>query len=215
MKKDLIIKEKNDKLDSVYADLEDETVDVMKNAVATMYLATQNAKFVMGEQLSKVQEELVGHNQHDGYFTRWYIALGLKKDYVYACMRYYKLLVANPDDQILEALSFSKVSELGRLNDKTELQEKLIKKAPLKEMKVKQVEELVKKVDEKEEVTDELIAEICSETTKQNTNLDKFVKATTSLIKDLKEQSEKFSKKSFGEVLNLVKKVEALCKIEE
>lgn len=214
MKKDLIIKEKNEKLDSVYKELEERTVDVMKNAVETMYLATQNTKYVMGQQLSIVQEALAGHNQHDGYFTRWYTALGLKSDNVYACIRYYKMLFANPDNQILEEISFSKGSEVAKLNNNTELQKEVIELAPLKDMKVKQVEELIKEVKEKKEVTKELIDGIYNETNDSGAKLKKFIKVTTSFIEGLKEQSEEVSKENVRKVLKLVSEVQELCSIE-
>ena len=69
MEKDLIIKEeKKEELANVYAKVGEEIGNMMKQAVETMTLVTQNTKFVMGEQLSKVQEKLAGKNQYDGFF---------------------------------------------------------------------------------------------------------------------------------------------------
>lgn len=148
------------------------------------------------------------------FFGKWYLALGFKKDFVYACINYYELLIENTENKKIQELSFSKGCEVAKLKDTPDLQKEVIELAPLKEMKVKLVEKLVKEVKERQEVTEDLINEICEDGSTTNSNLDKFVKATNSFIKDLKEQAETLSKENFEEVLKLIEEVKELCVIE-
>lgn len=214
MEKNLMVKNQENKIIGFdYSQIKNAKIEqIMKQAEEKMEIATQNVKFVMGEQLSKVQDTLAGNNQYDGYFTKWFLSLGLKKDTVYNCINYYQVIVDNSDNQKkLEKVSFTKVCEVAKLKDNNELQKEVIEKAPLEEMKVKQVEELVKEVNEKQEVTDELIAEICNKTNDNNTKLNKFIKTTTSFIEDLREQKEEMTKANFEEVIKLVEEVKELC----
>lgn len=211
----VITEEKIPKIDLDYSELDKETEDFIKQATINIFLLKEKTKNLLGKVFSEAQEKLAGKNQHDGFFEKWYTAIGFKRDFVYACMRYYKLLVANADNQLIEALSFSKGSEVGKLNDNTELQKEIIDKAPLNEMKAKEVAKLVKEVRAGKEVTEELIDEIRSKTGVNNTNLKKFLKVTNSFINDLKEQSEEMSKNNIEKVLKLVDEVKELCSVEK
>lgn len=215
MEKSLIIKEEQkEELENVYAQLDKETSKTMKQAVETMTLVTQNTKFVMGEQLSKVQEQLAGNNQYDSFFGKWFSALGLKKDFVYDCINYYKVLVANSDNQKkLENLSFSKVCEVAKIKDNIELQQKVIEIAPLKEMKVNEIKTLVEEVKEKQEVTEEMIESIIQKEDKSKTSFKNFVKVTKTFIETFENQTQEIKKEEVKEVLELIENVKDLCKI--
>jgi len=210
MEKKLIIKKEQTKENFDYSKVNKEIADIMKDAEKIMFIAKENTKYVFGEQLSKVQEQLVGDNQYNGFFEKWYEALNLKKDFVYNCINYYEMLVANPDDQKIQTLSFSKVCEVARLKENSELQKKVIDKAPLEKMKVKQIEKLVTVVKAKEELTEEMIQEIMQGDNNSNSSFKNFVKFTELLIKDL-EKSEDIPKKDIEKIWNLIEKVKTVC----
>lgn len=215
MEKNLIIKEKqNQELEKIYETVDEETGNTMKQAVATIGIAKQKTKFVIGEQLSKVQEKLAGDNQYNGFFQKWFIALGLKKDLVYDCINYYKVLVANCDNQKkLENLSFCKVCEVSKIKDNIELQKKVIEIAPLKEMKVKEIKTLVEEVKEKQEVTEEMIEAIIEKEDKSKSSLKNFVKVTNDLIEKLENQNQEMNQEEIDNVLELLKKLNNLCQV--
>ena len=184
----------------------------MKDATEKIDMLREKTQKSLGELFSTVQRKLAGKNKYDGYFGKWYESMGFKKDFVYSCINYYELLVGNPENKKIQELSFSKGCEVAKLKDTPDLQQEVIELAPLKEMKVKLVEKLVKEVKERNEVTEDLINEICQN---ENTiNLDKFITVTNSFIKDLKEQAETLSKENFEEVLKLIEEVKELCVIE-
>lgn len=213
MEKGLIIKEKIDNLDFDYGTVDKETENIMKQAVDKMCLITQNTKFVMGEQLNMVQERLAGNNQYDGFFGKWYSALGLKKDVVYDCINYYKVLVANSENEMIQELSFSKVCEVAKIKGDIELQKEVIEKAPLKEMKVKQVTELVKQVNSRKEVTEELINEIMKKNDETNTSLKNFMKVTNVIVDKIKEKN--MSKEDIEKILNVINELKDLCSMKQ
>lgn len=213
MEKGLIIKEKIDNLDFDYGTVDKETENIMKQAVDKMCLITQNTKFVMGEQLNMVQERLAGNNQYDGFFGKWYSALGLKKDVVYDCINYYKVLVANSENEMIQELSFSKVCEVAKIKEDIELQKEVIEKAPLKEMKVKQVTELVKQVNSRKEVTEELINEIMKKNDETNTSLKNFMKVTNVIVDKIKEKN--MSKEDIEKILNVINELKDLCSMKQ
>ena len=186
----------------------------MKSAVESIFILKEKTQKSLGKQFSIVHKKLAGNNQYDGFFGKWYNSLGFKKDFVYACINYYELLIDNNENQKLQEVSFSKVCKLIKLKETPKLQKEVIELAPLQKMKVKQIAELVNEVKERQEVTNELIEEICNDTNEQNIKLKKFVKVTTSFINDLKEQSEEMSKDNIEEVLKLVDEVKELCSIE-
>lgn len=185
----------------------------MKKAVEKIYTLKGNIKKSLGEEFSKVQDKLAGNNQYDGIFGKWYSAMGFKKDFVYDCIHYYKLLVANSDNQMLQELSFSKVCEVAKIKEDVELQKEVIENVPLKEMKVKQVAELVKEVNSGKEVTDELINEILQKDDRANSSLKNFLKVTNTFIEKLKEKN--ISKEDVEKVLELVNQVQKLCIVEK
>lgn len=213
MEKGLIIKEKIDNLDFDYGTVDKETENIMKQAVDKMCLITQNTKFVMGEQLNMVQERLAGNNQYDGFLGKWYSALGLKKDVVYDCINYYKVLVANSENEMIQELSFSKVCEVAKIKGDIELQKEVIEKAPLKEMKVKQVTELVKQVNSRKEVTEELINEIMKKNDETNTSLKNFMKVTNVIVDKIKEKN--MSKEDIEKILNVINELKDLCSMKQ
>lgn len=214
MEKSLIIKEEQkEELENVYAQLDKEISKTMKQAVDTMTLVTKNAKFVMGEQLSKVQEKLAGNNQYDGFFTKWFSALGLKKDFVYDCINYYEVLVDNPDNQMIQSLQFSKVCEVAKLKDTPDLQKKVIEIAPIKDMRIKEIKTLVEEVKEKQEVTEEMIEAIIEKEDKSKTSFKNFVKVTKTFIETFENQTQEIKKEEVKEVLELIENVKDLCKI--
>lgn len=213
MEKGLIIKEKIDNLDFDYGTVDKETENIMKQAVDKMCLITQNTKLVMGEQLNMVQERLAGNNQYDGFFGKWYSALGLKKDVVYDCINYYKVLVANSENQMIQELSFSKVCEVAKIKEDIELQKEVIEKAPLKEMKVKQVTELVKQVNSRKEVTEELINEIMKKNDETNTSLKNFMKVTNVIVDKIKEKN--MSKEDIEKILKVINELKELCSMKQ
>lgn len=217
MSKDLELITKEDNENKVvefdYKLVDEKTAECMKNATEKIAMLREKTQKNLGELFSTVQKQLAGNNQYNGYFGKWYASLGFKKDFVYNCISYYELLIGNTDNQKIQELSFSKSCEVAKLKDTPELQKEVIELAPLKEMKVKLVEKLVNEVKARNEVTEDLIKEICQD--ENTTNLDKFVKVTNSFIKDLKEQEEKMSKEKLQEVLKLVEELKELCVIEE
>lgn len=214
MEKNLIIKEeKNEELANVYSQVDEETKNTMKQAVDKMVIATQNTRFVMGEQLSKVQEKLAGNNQYNGFFGKWYSVIGLKSDFVYDCINYYQLLVANPDNQMIQNLQFSKVCEVAKLKDSPDLQKKVIEIAPIKEMRVKEIKNLVNEVKEKKEVTEEMIEDVREKKDKSKTSFKNFVKVTKTFIETFGNQTQEMKKEEVKEVLELIENVKDLCKI--
>lgn len=220
MSKDLeIITTKEDKENEVvkfdYTQVDNETAKCMKDATEKIDMLREKTQKSLGELFSTVQKKLARNNKYDGYFGKWYESMGFKKDFVYSCINYYELLVGNPENKKVQELSFSKGCEVAKLKDTPDLQQEVIELAPLKEMKVKLVEKLVKEVKERQEVTEDLINEICEDDSTTNSNLNKFVKITNSFIKDLKEQEETLSKENFEQVLKLVEQVKQLCVIEE
>lgn len=218
-KENLEIITKEDKKSEVvkfdYKLVDNETAECMKSATEKIDMLREKTQKNLGELFSTVQKKLAGNNKYDGYFGKWYESMGFKKDFVYSCINYYELLVGNPENKKIQELSFSKGCEVAKLKDTPDLQKEVIKIAPLKEMKVKLVEKLVKEVKERNEITEDLIKEICQDGSTTNSNLDKFVKATSSFIKDLKEQAETLSKENLEEVLKLVEELKELCVIEE
>lgn len=214
MEKNLIIKEKqNQELEKIYEKLDKEISKTMRQAVETMTIVTQNTKFVIGEQLSKVQEKLAGNNQYDGFFQKWFIVLGLKKDFVYDCINYYKVLVANPDNQIIQSLQFSKVCEVAKLKDTPDLQKKVIEIAPIKDMRIKEIKTLVEEVKEKQEVTEEMIEAIIEKEDNTKSSINNFLKASNTFIKTLENQGQEMNQKEIEKVLKLLKKLNNLCKV--
>ena len=214
MEKSLIIKEEQkEELENVYAKVGEEISKTMKQAVDTMTLVTKNTKFVMGEQLSKVQEQLAGDNQYNGFFQRWFSALGLKKDFVYDCINYYEVLVANLDNQIIQSLQFSKVCEVAKLKDTPDLQKKVIEIAPIKDMRIKEIKTLVEEVKEKQEVTEEMIEAIIEKEDKSKTSFKNFVKVTKTFIETFENQTQEIKKEEVKEFLELIENVKDLCKI--
>lgn len=215
-KENLEVVTKEDKKSKVvkfdYTQVDNETAKCMKDATEKIGMLREKTQKSLGELFSTVQRKLAGKNKYDGYFGKWYESMGFKKDFVYSCINYYELLVGNPENKKIQELSFSKGCEVAKLKDTPDLQQEVIELAPLKEMKVKLVEKLVKEVKERNEVTEDLINEICQN---ENTiNLDKFITVTNSFIKDLKEQAETLSKENFEEVLKLIEEVKELCVIE-
>lgn len=213
MNKNLIIKKA--RIDFDYSMVDKETEEMMKKAVTTMRAVTQNTRKVLGEQLYKVQEKLAGNNQYDGIFGKWYRGLGLKKDVVYNCINYYKVLVANPDNQKLETLQFSKVCEVARLQENVELQKDVIEKVELDKMKLKQIEKLVSEVKDKQELTEEMIENAKQEDNNSKSSVDKFVKVGNDFIEMLEEQSQDIKQEDIESVLQLVEKVKNLCFVSE
>ena len=214
-KKLMIKKEKIEEIDFDYTSVDNETENVMKQAVRIMSEVTQNTKKVLGEQLSKVQEKLAGNNQYNGFFGKWYEALGLKKDVVYDCINYYEVLVANSENQMIQELSFSKVCEVAKLKENVELQKEVIEKAQLDKMKFKQVEKLVSQVKAREEITDEMIKEVMQEENNSKSSVDKFVKVGNDFIEMLEKKSEDIKQEDIEIVLQLVEKVKNLCFVSE
>lgn len=215
-KENLEVITKEDKKSEVvkfdYKLVDNETAKCMKSATEKIGMLREKTQKNLGELFSTVQKKLAGNNQYNGYFGQWYSSLGFKKDFVYNCISYYELLIGNSDNQKIQELSFSKGCEVAKLKDTPDLQKELIELAPLKEIKVKLVEKLVNEVKARNEVTEDLINEICQN---ENTiNLDKFITVTNSFIKDLKEQAETLSKENFEEVLKLIEEVKELCVIE-
>lgn len=199
-----------------YSEVDAETRECMQQATQNIYLLREKTRKALGKQFSIVQKKLAGANQYNGFFEKWYKALGFKKDFVYDSINYYELLIANRENEMFQKLSISKVCEVAKLKEDEELQKEIIDKAPLDEMKTKQVAELVKEVNEKKEVTEELIKEICDKTDKNNTNVTKFIKTTTSFIEELKEQKEEIKEDNLKEVIKLVEEVKKLClKVEK
>lgn len=215
-KENLEVVTKEDKKSKVvkfdYTQVDNETAKCMKDATEKIDMLREKTQKSLGELFSTVQRKLAGKNKYDGYFGKWYESMGFKKDFVYSCINYYELLVGNPENKKIQELSFSKGCEVAKLKDTPDLQKELIELAPLKEIKVKLVEKLVNEVKARNEVTEDLINEICQN---ENTiNLDKFITVTNSFIKDLKEQAETLSKENFEEVLKLIEEVKELCVIE-
>ncbi len=216
-KENLEVITKEDKKSKVvkfdYTQVDNETAKCMKDATEKIDMLREKTQKSLGELFSTVQRKLAGKNKYDGYFGKWYESMGFKKDFVYSCINYYELLVGNPENKKIQELSFSKGCEVAKLKDTPDLQQEVIELAPLKEMKVKLVEKLVNEVKARNEVTEDLINEICQN---ENTiNLDKFITVTNSFIKDLKEQAETLSKENFEEVLKLIEEVKELCVIKE
>ena len=213
MEKSLIIKEKIEDIDFDYKTVDEETGNIMQQAVDKMRVVTQNTRLVMGEQLNIVQEKLAGNNQYDGFFGKWYSALGLKKDVVYDCINYYKVLIANSENQMIQELSFSKICEVAKIKEDIELQKEVIEKAPLKEMKVKQLAELVKQVNLRKEVTEELINEIMQKNDEKNSSLKNFMKVTTVIIDKIKEKN--MSKEDIEKILKVINELKDLCSMKQ
>lgn len=213
MEKGLIIKEKIEDIEFDYGTVDEETGNIMKKAVEKIYTLKGNIKKSLGEEFSKVQDKLAGNNQYDGIFGKWYSSVGFKKDFVYDCINYYKMLIANSENQMIQDLSFSKVCEVAKIKKDIELQKEVIEKAPLKEMKVKQVAELVKEVNSGKKVTDELINEILQKDNGANSSLKNFLKVTNTFIDKLKEKN--ISKEDIEKVLELVNQVQKLCIVEK
>lgn len=213
MEKGLIIKEKIEDIEFDYGTVDEETGNIMKEAVEKIYTLKGNIKKSLGEEFSKVQDKLAGNNQYDGIFGKWYSSMGFKKDFVYDCINYYKVLIANYENKMIQDLSFSKVCEVAKIKKDIELQKEVIEKAPLKEMKVKQVAELVKEVNSGKKVTDELINKILQKDNGANSSLKNFLKATNTFIDKLKEKN--ISKEDIKKVLELVNQVQKLCIVEK
>lgn len=212
MEEKLIIKDEQTKeITFDYTRVDEETAKIMKNAKETMFIAKQNTKYVFGQQLSEVQKKLRGKNQYDGFFEKWYESLNLKKDFVYDCINYYEVLVANSDNQMLKKLQFSKVCEIAKLKNDIELQKQVIDKAPLPEMKLKQVEELVKEVKVKKKLTNKLISEIMQKDDKLNSNLKNFIKVANAFIESLENQGQEMKQEEVENVLQLLEKLKELC----
>lgn len=196
-----------------YTEVDKETEMFIREATEKIDMLREKTQKSLGELFVTVKDKLGGENQYNGFFGKWYRALGFKKDFVYNCINYYELLIGNSENQKLDKVSFSKVCKLAKLKETPKLQKEVIEIAPLKKMKVKQVTELVNEVKSRNEVTEELIDEICNNTKESNIKLKKFVEATTSFIKDLKEQSTEISKDNIEQVLKLISEVQKLCSI--
>ncbi len=212
MSKELITKkEENQKIKFDYSIVDKETEDIMRKSVEKIYTLKENIKKSLGEEFGKVQKQLAGKNQYNGFFEKWYTSMGFKRDFVYDCIHYCQVLIANSENKMIQELAFSKVCELSKIKDDNGLQKQVIEKAPLKEIKVKQVAELVKEVNKRKEVTDELIEEICNKADESNNNFKQFVKTTITFIEDLKEQKEELTDEKSKEVMKLVEEIKELC----
>ncbi len=203
-KKDIIELAKN-------TNVGEELTNLVLEETEKIFLLRERTKKSLGEIFSNIREKLGGENQYNGFFGKWYQALGFKKDFVYNCINYFKLLVDNSEDQKIQELSFSKVCEIAKLKEIPEIQKQVIEKAPLNQMKFKQVTKLVREVKERKEVTEELINEICNNADEVETNFGKYIKTTTSFIKELEESSKTTSKEELEKILKLVDEVKNLC----
>lgn len=70
----------------------------------------------LGRELSEARDRLVGNNQYDGMFERWFTSIGFKKTTVYKLIDRYTL-VHNVDDQqreLLEDLPVSLTYEIAK-----------------------------------------------------------------------------------------------------
>ena len=213
MEKGLIIKEKIENIEFDYETVDEETGNIMKEAVEKIYTLKGNIKKSLGEEFSKVQDKLAGNNQYNGIFGKWYSSMGFKKDFVYDCINYYKVLISNSENQMIQELSFSKVCEVAKIKEDIELQKEVEEKAPLKAMKVKQVAELVKQVSSRKEVTEELINEIMQKNDETNTSLKNFMKVTNVIVDKIKEKN--MSKEDIEKILNVINELKDLCSMKQ
>lgn len=214
MSKELVLveKNKNEFIESAIKEIGEEKAKLVNEATKEIFMLKERTQKSLGKIFSNIREELGGENQYNGFFGKWYKELGFKKDFVYDCINFYELLVDNSEDQKIQALSFSKGCEIAKLKEIPEVQKEVIEKAPLGKMKFKQVAKLVREVKKRKEVTEELINEICNNADEVENNFDKYIKTTTSFIKELEESSETVSKEELEKILKLVDEVKKLCK---
>lgn len=164
-----------------YSQYDEETVNVMQDAENIMQVSGANVKMIWGEQLSRVREQLVTKNSYDGKcFEKWFTALNLRKNFVYDTISYYKTRVGCANTSLLDGLSDSKISAIGKLPEN--LQQDVLKNAPIKEMTARDVRTLTRQVNKSGEYSPDLIEQI-----KQK---DQKIKTTEEQQQKLQQEKE-------------------------
>lgn len=170
------------RIDFDYSQYDEETVNVMQDAENIMQVSGANVKMIWGEQLNRVREQLVTKNSYDGKcFEDWFIALNLRKNFVYDTISYYKARVVGANSCLLDGLSDSKISAIGKLPEN--LQKDVLEKAPIKDMTVDDVRTLTRQVKKTGEYNEDLLNEI-----RQKDDKIKTKEAETKQLQQEKEQ---------------------------
>ena len=166
-----------------YSRFDEETIDVMQDAENIMQVTGSNTKFIWGQQLNRVREQLANKSYQETNFREWFTALNLKKGFVYDTISYYNARVHAVDTQKILTLSDSKISAIGKLTE--EQQKEVLGKAPLENMSVNEVRKLVTEVKETGEYSEELLNEI-----RQKDDKIKTKEAETKQLQQEKEQKD-------------------------
>lgn len=136
-----------------YSQLDKDTSKELQVIAINISATTSNMKYLIGEQLNNAQE-LLSKNRY-GCFIEWIESYGLKKQTAYNCINYYKTIAQNLDNkEKLKQLTDSKVYELAKLGPQQ--QKEILDNINLKDMSVKEVKELTRKLKEEQEYSNEL-----------------------------------------------------------
>lgn len=199
-----------------YSQLDIDTKEYLEEKEHNLRNIAAKAATDVGRELYQAQQKLAGNNQYNGMFQKWYESLGFKKNKVYNLIDRYRLVVGNSNNQNLENLPDSLLYEAGKENAPQELVQKVLdgditshkEYIELKnkfEDKKKQYDNLClqfsdsmdnglqDKLDEKEQVIEQLQKEITeletkSQTDTQDPKLLQQIKEKEEEIEDLQEE---------------------------
>ena len=150
---DLIEIESINKANFNYEQLDSDTSAELQDIANNISVITENAKYLIGEQLCKAQELL--SKKGYGCFNEWIESYKLKKRTAYNYISYYKVFVQQLHKQEeLKRLSDGKIYALGRLD--SEQQSNVLENVNLENMTNKEVDKLTKQLKEEQEYSEEL-----------------------------------------------------------
>lgn len=141
--------------EAVYAQLDKTAADFLRVRERNIRQAMDNAATEVGRELKKAQDMLAGRNQYNGFFEKWYTAMGFKKQTVYNLIHRYIFIHEIDDEQrrqLIEALPLSLTYEIS----KPTANEKAVQAVLNGDIKTtKAYRELVKRLEEEKKAREE------------------------------------------------------------
>lgn len=185
-----------------YDDVDDETIDYLKDITYKIHSTTHKFYTNLGKMLSETQERLA--NNKTGVFRKWFESIGLNKTFVYDNIARYNYIVRLPDNikaEKVESLPVTLSYEIAKDSCPEAIREKVIggeiktkaefKKA-IKEVKQEKVAELIQEAEivenydalmkkEFEEIM-EVLSNVEGKANRNKNNLDTLIKIKKILI---------------------------------
>ena len=107
--------------------VDDQTASNLKKLENEWSKNISDFAYNQGKILKEGQKELAGSNQYDGYFQKWYEAMGVAKSTAYRLMNYYELVVSHWDKQErIKQLPKKLVYKISQKSADEELKQKVL-----------------------------------------------------------------------------------------